>query len=173
MTIAPIHPALAVAPATVADVRTLLPQRDAVVENTAARLLTAGTQPSTLVVIGLLRHDDGWPTSQRTLAAVTTFLARSLRGDDWLGSTGAAEFAILLAGSESAAETAATRLIHAVTASVPDMSAAAGVARLDPGAGAAEILRRATLSLSAARHVGGDTVITYREPADPPVRSGS
>src|SRR4051794_30213729 len=165
MTIAPIHPALAVAPATAADVTALLPQRDAVLEHLAARLLTTDVQPTTLVVIGLLRRDDGWPTPQGTLASVTSFLARSLRGDDWLGSTGPAEFAILLGGDESAAETAATRLVHAVAASLPDMSAAAGVVRLALGLGAAEVLRRATLSLTAARTVGGGTVLRYREPA--------
>jgi GGDEF domain-containing protein len=164
MTIAPIHPALAVAPATAADVTALLPQRDAVVEHLAARLLTADIQPTTLVVIGLLRRDDGGPTAQSTLASVTSFLARSLRGDDWLGSAGAAEFAILLGGDESAGETAAARLVHAVAASLPDMSAAAGVVGLGTDVGAAELLRRATLSLTSARHLGGGTVVRYREP---------
>jgi GGDEF domain-containing protein len=165
MTIAPNYPALAVAPAIAAHVTALLPQRDAVLDAVAARLLTAGTQPSTLVVLGLLRRDDGWPTPQPALAAVTSFLARSLRGDDWLGSVGATEFGILLAGNADAAQTAATRLVHTVGASVPDMAAAAGIAPLASGLGAAEVLRRATLSLTAARSLGGDTVLGYREPA--------
>ncbi len=164
MTIAPNHPSLAVAPAPLADVTVLLPQRDAVLENLAARLPTADTQPSALIVIGLLRRDDGWPAPQPALSAVTSFLARSLRGDDWLGSIGATEFGILLAGNASAAEAAATRLVHTVGASVPDMTAAAGIAPLASGLGAAEVLRRAMLSLTAARRLGGDTVLTYREP---------
>jgi GGDEF domain-containing protein len=169
MTIALNHTALAVAPAAVDvpvdDVTTLLPQRDAVVENLAARLPTAGTQTTSLLVFGLLRRDDGWPTPQRGLAAVTSFLARSLRGDDWLGSAGPAEFAILLAGDESAAETAAHRLVHAVAASVQGLSAAAGVTLLSPHVSAAEVLRRGMLSLTAARRVGPGTVIRHRQPS--------
>ena len=169
MTIALNHTALAVAPTAVevpvADVTTLLPQRDAVVGTVAERLLTADIQTHTLVLIGLLRRDDGWPTPQGSLAAVTSFLARSLRGDDWLGSAGPAEFAILLAGDESAAENVANRLVHAVAASVQDMSAAAAVTSLNAGVSAAEVLRRGMLSLTAARSLGGNTVIRYREPA--------
>jgi GGDEF domain-containing protein len=164
MTIAPIHPALVVAPASAADVTTLLPQREAVVEHLAERLLTAPNRTSTLVVFGLLRRDDGWPTPQGSLAAVTSFLARSLRGDDWLGSAGAAEFAILLTGDEAIAENVAHRLVHAVAASVPDMSAAAGVAVLTPDVSAAEVLRRGMLSLTAARGLGAGTVLRHREP---------
>lgn len=163
MTIAPIHPALAVAPAAT-DVTTLLPQRDAVVNTVADRLRTASTRTTTLVLIGLLRRDDGWPTPQGSLAAVTSFLARSLRGDDWLGSAGPTEFAILLAGDESAAANVANRLVHAVAASVPDMSAAAAVTSLAPGVSDTEVLRRGMLSLTAARRLGAGTVLRYREP---------
>jgi hypothetical protein len=164
MSLAPIHPALVVAPAS-ADVTTLLPQRDAVVQHLAERLSTAPNRTSTLVLFGLLRRDDGWPAPQGRVAAVSTFLARSLRGDDWLGSAGPAEFAILLAGDESAAEVVAKRLVHAVAASVPDMSAAAGVAFLTPGLDAGEVLRRGMLSLTAARGLGAGSVLRYREPA--------
>jgi hypothetical protein len=61
---------------------------------------------------------------------VTTLLARSLRGDDWLAGTGPAEFVVLLNGPVAAGE----------------------------------VLRRATLSPTAARRVGAGTVIRYREP---------
>jgi GGDEF domain-containing protein len=96
---------------------------------------------------------------------VTSFLARSLRVDDWLGGAGPAEFVILLSGDESAAETVARRLVHSVAASVPDMSAAAGVAFLPSGVDAGEVLRRGMLSLTAARRLGTGTVLRYREPA--------
>jgi GGDEF domain-containing protein len=163
MTIAPNHPALAVAlPA--ADATTLLPQRDAVENHLSARLLTDDTRTSTLVLIGLLRRDDGWPTPHDSLTSVTSFLARSLRGDDWLGSAGPAEFAIVLEGNESASENVASRLVHAVAASLPDMSAAAAVASLAPGLTAHEVLRRGMLSLTAARRLGAGTVLRYRRP---------
>jgi hypothetical protein len=57
--------------------------------------------------------------------------ARPLRGDDWLGSTGTAEIAVLLSGGETAAKTATERLVRAVAA----------------------------LSLTSARRVGAGTVI--------------
>jgi hypothetical protein len=151
-----------VPPATV--VPTLLPQRDAVVANLAERLAGAGIRTGTLVLLGLLRRDDHWPTPAGSLVAVTSFLARSLRGDDWLGSAGPAEFAILLEGDEAAAENVAHRLVHAVAASLPDISAAAAVAALTPDVSAREVLRRGVLSLTAARRLGAGTVLRYREP---------
>jgi hypothetical protein len=157
MTIAPTVDA-------VTDGTTLLPQRDAVLAHLAERLMTAGSGTTTLVLIGLIRRDDSRPTPQGPLTAVTSFLAHSLRDDDWLGSAGPAEFAILLQGDGSAAENAAHRLVHAVAASVPDMSAAAAVVSLTPEISAAEVLRRGVLSLTAARRLGSCTVLRYREP---------
>lgn len=167
MTIAPSTPTGATGPdaAAVADVTVLLPSREDLLARLAERLPSADQSPATLLVVGLLRRDDGWPTPAPTLAAVTMLLARSLRGDDWLGGAGAAEFAIVLSGPESAAEVAAARLTAAVAGlGTPGLSAAAGIAQLNAGLPAQEIFRRATLSLTAARRVGPATVIRYREP---------
>ena len=94
MTIAQDDQLLAALPAApdtaVADVTSLLPAREAVLERLAAQLPAAGARPSSLLLVGLLRRDDGWPTAQSTLVQVTTLLARSLRGEDWLGRSGAA-----------------------------------------------------------------------------------
>jgi GGDEF domain-containing protein len=165
MTIARNTQTLAAVPeAAVADVTTLLPSRDAVLARLAGQL-SAGAAPSTLMVIGLLRRDDGWPTAQSTLARVTTLLAGSLRGDDFLGKSGPGEFAVVLAGPATAAENAAARLVAAVpTLGIPGLTAAAGIAPLTGDADAAEVLRRALLSLTAARRVGAGSVIRYREP---------
>ncbi|WP_324276248.1 hypothetical protein [Blastococcus brunescens] len=117
------------------------------------------------MVIGLLHRDDGWPTAQSTLAAVTTLLARSLRGDDWLGKSGPGEFVVLLSGPVMAAETAAARLVAAVPAlGIDGVTASAGIAAVTDDVDAPEVLRRALLSLTAARRVGAATVIRYREP---------
>jgi GGDEF domain-containing protein len=166
MTIAPNTQTLAAAPeAAVADVTTLLPSRDAVLDRLAEQLSGSVAATSTLMVIGLLRRDDGWPTAQSTLAAVTTLLAGSLRGDDFLGKSGPGEFAVVLSGPVTAAQTAAARLVAAVPGlGIPELTAAAGIAPLTGDADAAEVLRRALLSLTAARRVGAGTVITYREP---------
>ena len=147
------------------DVTSLLPPREAVLDRVAERLPSADVQPATLFILGLLRRDDGWPSAQSTVAQVTTLLARSLRGDDWLGSSGAAEFVVLLSGTETAAKTAAERLVRAVAdLDIPDLSAAVGIAALSPELTTTEVFRRATLSLTSARQVGGGTVIRYREP---------
>jgi GGDEF domain-containing protein len=147
------------------DVTSLLPPREALLERLAERLPAADGQPGTLFVLGLLRRDDGRPIAPGTVARVTTLLARSLRGDDWLGSSGPAEFAVLLSGTDTAAKTAAERLVRAVAAlDVPGLSAAAGIAALSPDLTSDEVLRRAALSLTSARRVGAGTVIRYREP---------
>ncbi|MGY1804291.1 hypothetical protein ACI78T_13525 [Blastococcus sp. SYSU D00922] len=155
---------LAAAPeAAVSDVTALLPSRDAVLGRIAEQQTAGGT--ATLMVIGLLRRDDGWPTAQSTLAQVTALLASSLRADDFLGKSGPGEFAVVLGGPVTAAETAAARLVAAVPAlGVPGLTAAAGIAPVVGDADAGEVLRRALLSLTAARRVGAGTVIRYREP---------
>ncbi|MFD2092048.1 hypothetical protein [Blastococcus deserti] len=170
MTIAPITASPAASPAApeaaVADVSGLLPSREAVLDRLTERLTTVAAAPATLLVVGLLRRDDGWPTAQSTLAQVTTLLARSLRGDDWLGKSGPGEFVVLLSGPVTAAETAGARLVAAVPAlGIEGVTAAAGVAPLTSDLEAAEVLRRALLSLTAARRVGAGTVIRYREPS--------
>jgi GGDEF domain-containing protein len=170
MTIAPNTTSIAAPPAAaeaaVADGTTLLPAREAVLGRIAERLPTVGTVPATLLIIGLLRPDDGWPVSRDTIAQVTTLLARSVRGDDWLGSSGPTEFVVVLGGPVTAAENAAARLVAAVAdLGVPDVSASAGVTPLVADVAAGELLRRATLSLTAARRVGAGTVIRYREPS--------
>ena len=96
MTIAPNHSTLAAVPSVddiaVADVTTLLPAREAVLARLAEQLPATDGTPATLLILGLLRRDDGWPTPATTIAQVIMLLARSLRGEDWLGSSGPAEF---------------------------------------------------------------------------------
>jgi hypothetical protein len=47
---------------------------------------------------------------------------------------------------------------------IPGLTAAAGLAPLAPGLSAGEALRRATVSLTAARRVGSGTVVQHRLP---------
>jgi GGDEF domain-containing protein len=151
----------------VADVTALLPAREAVLARLDRQLSAPdGTPAATLLIIGLLRRDDGWPTPAATVGQVTSLLARSLRGEDWLGSSGAAEFVIVMSGSAVGAHTVAHRLVTAVDGlGVPGLSAAAGIADLSAGIPAAEALRRATLSLTSARQVGPGGVVQLRGPA--------
>lgn len=158
------HSLASTADAPAPDATALLPTRQALLELLTERLASPSA-PETLMIVGLLRRDDGRPTTTATLTSVTSLLAGSLRGDDWLGSPGAGEFAIVLSGPETAAETAAGRLTTAITAlDVPGLTAAAGIAPLTAGLPATEVFRRATLSLTAARRIGGGSVLRYREP---------
>jgi GGDEF domain-containing protein len=167
MTIAPNHPTLAAVPSAddsaVADVTTLLPAREAVLARLADQLTATDGTPATLLIIGLLRRDDGWPTPAATVDRVTTLLARSLRGEDWLGTSGPAEFVVVMSGSAVGAHTVAHRLVSAVEElGVPGLSAAAGIAALTADLTAGEALRRATVSLTAARRVGPGGVVQLR-----------
>ncbi|MGY1745259.1 hypothetical protein [Blastococcus sp. SYSU D00695] len=152
MTIA--HDPVDVAPD--AGLPALLPGPADVLAELAAR---AGT-PADLLLVGLLRRDDSWPLPAATLTAVTAAVAGTIRGEDWLGRASSAEFAVLVGAG--AAERTAGRLVTAVAAAGgPALSAAAGVAALDPGVAPAELLRRATLSLRTARSLGALTTIRY------------
>jgi hypothetical protein len=143
----------------------LLPARDAVLTR-LGELLAGGTPGGTLVVIGLLRRDDGWPLSERTQTAVTSMLARSLRADDFFGGTGQAEFAVLTDAPPVAAVHVADRLIAGVARlGVAGLCAAAGYVPLSEDADAEELLHRATLGLTAARRTGPGTVERYRATA--------
>ncbi len=149
--------------APAADVTALLPPRAAVLDRLTERMPSVTERPATLLVLGLLRRDDGWPTPPSTLAEVTTLLARSVRGDDWLARAGATEFAIVVGGPAAAAQVAANRLTATLAGTgIIGISAAAGIAELGTGLAASEVLRRATLCLATARAMGAGQVITYR-----------
>jgi GGDEF domain-containing protein len=151
--------------ARVADVTSILPTRETMLDRLTERMPVSDDQPGTLLILGLLRRDDGWPTPASTLATITSLLARSVRGEDWLASSGPAEFVVLMWGPVTAAETVAERLTAAVAdLGIPGLAASAGIAGLAPGLAPAEVLRRATLSLTAARSQGPRSVIRHREP---------
>ena len=113
------------------DAATLLPTRVQLFDHLGERMPTADRSPATLVLLGLRRTDDSWPTPARTLGTVSTLVAGSLRGDDWLARSGPNEFAIVLEDSADSAQTAALRLTAAVAKTgVSGLSAAAGMAEL-------------------------------------------
>ena len=146
-----------------ADVTSLLPGPNSVSAHLAERLAAAEAVPAALIVVGLLRRDDTWPIAISTLAAATSVVARSLRGDDWLGRSGPHELAVLASGSAEDAEVAATRLATAITGlGISGLGACAGVAALEPGTTAAETMRRAVLSLQIARSRGAGQVVHHR-----------
>ncbi len=149
--------------APAADVTSLLPSRAALLDRLTERMPSVDEHPATLLVIGLLGRDTGWPTAASTLAEVTTVLARSVRGDDCLARAGATEFAVLVGGTAAAAQVAADRLTAVLTAAgIGDSPASAGIAELGTGLTASEVLRRASLCLATARTMGAGQVIIYR-----------
>ena len=160
-------------PLLVVPTPSLLPAREAVLARLGEQLGGPSAQErrsGTLLIIGLLRRDDGWPLAERTRTAVTSMLARSLRGEDWFGSSGGTEFAILTAASPVAAVPMAERLVAGVAGlGIAGLCGAAGTVPLAGDADAAELLRRATLSLTTARQTGPGTVVQYREPVAAPL----
>jgi GGDEF domain-containing protein len=151
----------------------LLPAREAVLARLTEQLASRsgeGRGSGSLLVIGLLRRDDGWPLSERTRDVVTTLLARSVRGDDWFGSSGPAEFAVLTEAPPVAAAPMAERLVAAIARlGVAGLCGAAGTVALAGDADAEELLRRATASLTTARRTGPGTVVHYRDPVAAPL----
>ena len=151
----------------------LLPAREAVLARLAEQLegqSAEGHRSGTLLIVGLLRRDDGWPLSERTRTAVTSMLARSLRGDDWFGSSGATEFAVLTDASPVAAAPMAGRLVAGVAGlGIAGLCAAAGIVPLAGDADGVELLRQGALSLTAAQQVGPGTVVQYGGPAASPL----
>jgi GGDEF domain-containing protein len=163
MTITHDRVAPVVTPAVADGCAVLLPGRVALLTELAGRLADPARRPGALLVVGLLRRDDTWPTPASALDATTRLVAASLRGDDWIGRSGPTEFAVLVEGSAADADTVAARLTAEVGAlGFPGLGAGAGIAVLEDGVGAAETLRRATLSLTTARSAGAGSVIRYR-----------
>ncbi|MQA33404.1 putative bifunctional diguanylate cyclase/phosphodiesterase [Modestobacter roseus] len=139
------------------DPATGLPNRSALTQRLTAALRDPATGAAALVVIGV----DGLPPGgdQNVLRELTTRFSRALRGADWLARADADEFAVLVQGTISDAETVAGRLVDAVEpvltgGSTVRLTAAAGVTWLPADADAGETLRRADLALRSARAAG-------------------
>jgi GGDEF domain-containing protein len=144
------------------DAISLLPTRAALLDRLAERTPVSDQAPASLVLLGLLRRDDGWPMAGASLDTIAGALSANMRGDDWLARSGPTEFAVVLSSAADHAETATRRLLDVVAgAGVPGLTACAGIAGLSPEASPAEVHRRATLCLTAARSVGGSRVIRY------------
>ena len=143
------------------DVTSLLPGPISLYTQISERLSASDTcdAPASLLVIGLLHRDGAEPTVTGNRAAATTVVARSVRGDDWLGRSGPDQLALLLGGGIHGAVTAAARVIGEIGAlGLPGLGVCAGVTLLEPGVPAREVLRRATTALEAACATGSGAV---------------
>jgi len=95
------------------DVTRLLPGPNSASAHLAERLAVVPAVPGALIVLGLLRREDTGPTGASGLAAATAVVARSLRGEHWLGRSGPDEFAVLLSGTAQDAKVAAATAVVA------------------------------------------------------------
>ena len=143
----------------------LLPAREAVLARLAEQLPATEGTPACLLVIGCCaattagrRRRARWPRSRccsRARCAPTT---------GWRAPAPPSSSSSC-AGPAVGGRVAADRLVAAIAAlGIPGLSAAAGIAPLAAHLSAEEALRRATVSLTAARRVGAGTVVQYREP---------
>lgn len=133
------------------DAVTLLPGRAALLDVLAQRRPTGGPAVSGVVLLGLLH--DATPVGGTTLVAVSDLLAGALLEGEWLGRSGAAEFAVV---TDDSLEDAAGRLLAVVHTPV-----AAGLSPVTPGRDAAEVLRLAGLGLTIARLGGPGRAVRY------------
>ncbi|MFW3172545.1 hypothetical protein [Geodermatophilus sp. CPCC 206100] len=141
------------------DVTSLLPGPDSVLAHLAERLAVVEEIPDCLIVLGLHRPDVDGPAAAGCLAAATSIVASSVRGDDWLGRSGPNEFALVLSGGIHGAVTAAARVVGAISRlGVPGLGVCAGVTLLVPGVPAREVLLRATTALANATAAGTGAV---------------
>ena len=144
------------------DAVTMLPSRATLLERLAERTPSSDESPAALLLVGLLRRDNGWPMPGSQLDQVAAALSADLRGTDWLARSGPTEFAVLLDGAAHDAETAAHRLVTTIAdAGVDGVTACVGIAGLSTDASPGEVHRRATLCLTAARSIGAGRVIRY------------
>ncbi|MGY1642839.1 hypothetical protein ACI782_17170 [Geodermatophilus sp. SYSU D00703] len=141
------------------DVTSLLPGPNSVTAQLAERLAAAAEVPGALVLVGLLREDGTEAATPGSLARTTVVMARSVRGDDWLGRSGTAQYALLLSGGLQGAMTAAARVVGGISAlDVPGLGVCAGVTFLEAGTPPREVLRRAADALAAATAAGAGAV---------------
>ncbi|MEI4272843.1 EAL domain-containing protein [Klenkia sp. LSe6-5] len=142
------------------DATTGLPDRSALVAQLAD--LARTRTPAALVglrVSGLADTHRGAAAPPEVLLDLAGRFSRVLRTDDQLYRTGPQEFAVLLTGSTSDAESLAHRLVGTVPADLPlhglRLSASAGTTSLDDGdTEPVQVLRRAAMAVESARAAG-------------------
>ncbi|MPQ97901.1 diguanylate cyclase [Modestobacter sp. I12A-02628] len=145
------------------EVAATLPGRQELLDHLARLQPTSHEAAGTLLLIGLVHTEATVYPAATVLDTATSLISYALREGDLLGRAGPAEFAAVVQGSDADADAAAARVLAAVGAArIPGLTVAAGTAALQPDRRPAEILRRATLSLTVARSIGGGQVIRYR-----------
>jgi EAL domain-containing protein (putative c-di-GMP-specific phosphodiesterase class I) len=146
------------------DAATGLPNRSDLARQLAGRLRTGAPGGTSLALIGLSARLDDDPALVREL---TASLARTVREDDWLARAGTSQFAVLVPGTVSDAETLANRLVD-VLGQVPGpggtrIDVVAGVTGLTGVRNPGEALQQAELALRIAGVSGGGRVWRYSD----------
>jgi predicted signal transduction protein with EAL and GGDEF domain len=156
---------------SLADPVTGLPNRTALVRRLGAvQRGTGGSRPAALALIGVSglsaaeAADPG--TEDAVLRALTSRLARALRGEDWLARGKDGDFVVLVDGSIADAEVVASRLVANVGALMTpagpiELTAAAGVTGLPSDVDPGEALRRCSVALRSAQLAGAGSVHRY------------
>ncbi|SEL65059.1 PAS domain S-box-containing protein [Blastococcus sp. DSM 46786] len=144
------------------DPVTGLPNRSALVRRLAAVQRQGPAHRASLVLLSVDGAASAGPGAETAvLRALTSRLARELRGEDWLARGKDGDFVVLVDGGVADAEVVAARLIATLgwlATPAGRLTATAGVtglaADVDPG----EALRRADLALHSARTAGAGSV---------------
>ncbi|SFC20350.1 putative bifunctional diguanylate cyclase/phosphodiesterase [Klenkia taihuensis] len=141
--------------AAVVDADTGLPNATALARRLQpeARVPGAAEGQGALLLVGV----RGLPEAGSVvLLEVLGALTRVLRDGDWLARPAPDQFAVLVAGGDADALVVARRVLHALDRVRPSagrtaVRSAAGVVRLEAGAGSGELLRRAETTLGVAQ----------------------
>ncbi|MCF6737343.1 bifunctional diguanylate cyclase/phosphodiesterase [Blastococcus sp. KM273129] len=140
------------------DPVTGLPNRSALVHRLAAVQRQGPARATALV---LLSVDGAPPAGTTVLRAITSRLARELRGEDWLARGTDGDFVVLVDGSVADAEVVAARLVATLgrlATPAGRLTAVAGVTGLGADVDPGEALHRADLALRSARGAGPGSV---------------
>jgi diguanylate cyclase (GGDEF)-like protein/PAS domain S-box-containing protein len=153
------------------DPMTGLPNRAGLLQSLSS-VLTGDDVGGTLLVLALdglteVREEVGREIASAVVAELGRRLRATVRGEDVVARMGGGAFAVLTAGTDSDADRLADRCLSVIeqpvltSVGIVDLTAAVGLAVLEPGLGVDDLLARGDLAVRAARATGRGSAARY------------
>ncbi|SOD93111.1 putative bifunctional diguanylate cyclase/phosphodiesterase [Blastococcus haudaquaticus] len=154
------------------DPMTGLPNNAGILRALQGEVSGSPGEPATLLLIELIglnaaRDNAGRETVSSAVAEVGRRLRATVRGEDTVARMGGGAFAVLAHGDDGDADRLAHRCLAVVeqpiatSAGILELTAAVGLAGMDPGAGVDVVLERADLAVRAAHEAGPGSARRY------------